>query len=104
MNVRMIVPAVLTAVMLSTPVMAGAAPTIASGNKTPSTKYATALAEDCTRLEEQFDASIKTHENVAKVGEARALRTEGGKLCVRGQHLAGVAKLEQALKDLGVWH
>lgn len=103
MNTRMIVPAILSAVMLSTPVLAAGN----YGNATPPAHQpykvaAMTLAEQCTALEQQFDAAIKTHEKAAKAIEAKAMRTAGGNFCASGKYADGVAKLEQALKDLGV--
>ncbi|MDH3475357.1 MAG: hypothetical protein OEM59_16885 [Rhodospirillales bacterium] len=103
MNTRTFVPAVLSAVLLSTPVLAAGN----YGNRlatNPYTQKAAAMtqAEKCTDLEKQFDAAIKTHETAAKVNEAKAMRTEGGKLCAGGKQAEGIVKLEQALKDLGV--
>lgn len=103
MITRMIVPALLSAVMFTTPVLAAGS----YGAMTPATQHtqkaaAMTPAEKCTNLEKQFDSAIKKHEKAAKAGEAKTLRTEGGNLCASGKHAEGVAKLEQALKDIGV--
>lgn len=58
--------------------------------------------EKCTALEKQFDQAIVKHAKDAKAADARALRTDGGKLCTSGKTTEGMAKLEQALNDIGV--
>lgn len=103
MNTRMIVPAILSAVMLSTPVLAGGN----YGTAMPSTQHtqkaaAMTSAEKCTALQKQFDDAIKTHGKAQKATEAKTMREEGGNLCTSGKADEGVAKLETALKDLGV--
>jgi len=99
----MIVPAVLSVVMLSTPVLAAGS----YGTATPPTQHAQKAATmtpaaKCVDLEKQFDAAIKMHGKAAKANEAKTMRTDAGKLCADGKHGEGIAKLEQALKDLGV--
>lgn len=59
-------------------------------------------AARCTALQTQFDTAIKTHETAKKAAMAKALRQEGGQLCASGKTSAGVKKLEQALRDIGV--
>jgi hypothetical protein len=59
-------------------------------------------AAQCTALQKQWDQSITQHSSASKVKEARALHTDGVKLCSSGKSSDGVAKLEQAIKDLGV--
>jgi len=99
MNTRMIVPALLSAVMFSTPVLAaGAYEAAPQAQKTA----AMTPADQCRSLETQFDAAIKTHGTAAKASEAKAMRTEGGNLCASGKQADGIVKLEQALRDLGV--
>jgi len=103
MNTRMIAPAVLSVAMLSTPVLAGGN----YGTAMPSTQKiqkvaAMTPAEKCMSLEKQFDAAIKSHGKAAKANAAKAMRTEGENLCASGKRIEGIAKLEKALKDLGV--
>jgi hypothetical protein len=101
MRGRLIVPAVLGAFVLSTAAFA------AGSTSTPVTpkdqnKVQTAEmkgAARCTALEKQFDGAINSHSG-AKADSARLLRTEGQALCGKGDHTAGVIKLEQALKDI----
>jgi len=104
MNTRLIVPAVLSAVMISAPVLAGTttydkmAP---SGHPVAKTAMVTPAAR-CTILESQFDAAIKTHESAAKANWAKTMRTEGGRLCASGNQSRGIVKLRDAIEDIGV--
>jgi hypothetical protein len=103
MRTRVIVPAILSAVMLSAPVFA--ANNISSPGKATNPVYKTVAmtaAEKCTKLEQQFDDAIKTHGKAAKANEAKNMRTEGGNLCAGGKQADGVTKLQQAIKALGV--
>jgi hypothetical protein len=103
MIVRVIVPAVVGALLLATPSLAAG-----TGNDKPAAmpqktaKVKTTSAQRCVALEKQFDASIKKHEQAAKANEAKTMRADGGKLCDDGQHASGVAKLRTALKNIGV--
>ena len=101
MNTRLILPAILSAVVLSSPVLAAGGTTAPAGTADKKPVQMT-MVEKCTSLEKQFDAAIKSHEKAAKASEAKTLRTDGGNLCTAGRHMEGVLKLEQALKDLGV--
>lgn len=103
MKTRLIVPAILCAVMLSAPVLAAGS----YGTAMPSTQHTQKAAamtptEKCTSLEKQFDKAIKTHGKAAMANDAKTMRTDGGNLCASGKQVDGIAKLEQALKDLGV--
>ena len=103
MKTRMIVPALLSAAMLSAPVLA--AGTDKAGHATPTMERAAAVnsAERCTALQKQFDAVIKKHEKAKKKAEeAETMRRDGGKLCAAGNSDQGIAKLETALKHIGV--
>ena len=72
MYIRTIVPAILGAVLIATPVLAAtpvATPSSPVTADTPShrSEKAEAMAvEKCTSLEQQFDAAIKTHGSVSK--------------------------------------
>ena len=103
MNTRMILPAILGAVMLGTPVLAASisSTTIPSGHHTQKVAAMTP-SEQCTALQRQFDNTVKTHPAATKLSEAKAMATEGGSLCASGKQADGVAKLQQALKALGV--
>jgi hypothetical protein len=63
---------------------------------------ATTPTQQCAALEKQFDQELVTHGAAAKVGQARALRADGEKLCRSGKPKTGVKKLNDALDDLGV--
>ncbi len=59
-------------------------------------------ADKCSRLEKQFDHAIVKHQTAAKAADAKTLRTEAGTLCSGGKPDDGIAKLHEALNDLGV--
>jgi hypothetical protein len=60
-------------------------------------------ADQCTALEKQFDANVATTKaSSAMVIKAKALRTDGGKLCASGKPTQGIKKLQSALKDIGL--
>jgi len=59
-------------------------------------------AEACSVLQRQWDQVALQHKNDAKFAPARELRYEGGRLCSGGKTAAGTAKLEQAIKDIGL--
>jgi hypothetical protein len=86
MKIRTLVGAAMTGVFLSTAAFAASV--------TP--------AQQCTALEKQFDQQITKHTTSAKFATAKALRTDGGKLCLGGKPADGLKKLEQALNDIGV--
>lgn len=67
--------------------------------------YAATLtpAQQCTKLERQFDAAIKKHANDPKVADAKQLRSNGGDLCKSADKKAdGVKKLQEAITDIGL--
>ena len=101
MKTRMIVPLILGAAMLSGPVLAAGSTT----GPTKTMKHTTAKMtpeQRCTALQSQFDTAIKTHASAPKADQAKSMRAEGGTLCADGKHAKGIAKLHQALKDIGV--
>jgi hypothetical protein len=59
-------------------------------------------AEACGALQRQWDQVAVQHSGDAKFALARELRYEGGRLCSSGKTAAGTAKLEQAIKDIGL--
>jgi uncharacterized protein YdbL (DUF1318 family) len=60
-------------------------------------------AQQCSKLEKQFDGAIKKHANDAKAADAKAARAEGGDLCKSADKKAdGVKKLQEAVTDLGL--
>ena len=101
MFARLIVPAFAAALVLSGPAFAAGE---ASGMNKDQNRVQTAemkAANRCTALEKQFDGVINAHSG-AKADNARMLRTQAGALCGKGDHTAGVIKLEEALKSIGV--
>ena len=102
MNIRMILPALLSAVVLSTPVLAAGTPTQGAHGWNPLKYFQETTAERCVTLEGQLDLAIKAHAKSARISEARALRATGGSLCGNGRDAAGIAKLEQGFTVLGV--
>jgi len=56
----------------------------------------------CAALSAQFDAGAKGHKGIPSWQEAKALRTEGGKLCAQGATVAGIDHLQSALAQIGV--
>ena len=106
MIARLIVPAVVSALVFGTAAFAAGS---SSNTTIPMPKdqnrvqtAAMKQTERCTALETQFDDAIKIHGSASKAEAAKLLRTQGGALCGKGEHTAGISKLEQALKDLGV--
>ena len=102
MNIRSIVPVVLAAMLLSTPVLAGDHDTRDRVENMPYRGPATmALTQQCASLQTQFDKMIGGHEHAAKADEAKAMRAYGGNLCRQGREADGVAQLKLAIKNIG---
>lgn len=59
-------------------------------------------AQKCTALEKQFDKVAGKHQGAPKIGDARTLRADGGKLCAEAKYTDGISKLEMAFSDIGV--
>ena len=102
MTPRLIVPAILSAVMLSTPVLAAGSYSVVTPAPHTQTAAAMTPADKCTAFQKQFDEAATTHAKAAKFAEAKTLRSEGGDLCIAGKQAEGAAKLEKAIKDLGL--
>jgi len=100
---RWIVPAALSLTLLGAPVLA-AGPNAGTMPVKGAKQTATMMtpAQKCSALEKQFDAAIKKHGKADKAAEARTMRTQGGELCANGKRGDGVARLESALKGIGV--
>lgn len=67
--------------------------------------YAATLtpAQQCTKLEKQFDAAIKKHGTDAKAADAKQARVDGGTMCKStDKQTDGVKKLQEAVTDLGL--
>ena len=106
MNTRLLVPAILSAVMLGTPVLAASIPYDQSyywarPNMTPPLGVAPRDTQ-CKALQAQFDKAIETHGMAAKAADAEAMRTKGANLCAAGNWDQGIVKMKMALDDLGV--
>jgi hypothetical protein len=101
MNTRLMIPAILGAAMLSTPVLAGGTYSMGMSPDQP-TQTAAAMADSgmCTALERHFDREAMPHEKVGWTDYAKGLRAEGGKLCSSGKYDQGVNKLQAALSYL----
>jgi hypothetical protein len=56
----------------------------------------------CTTLEQQFSRVEQSHKSLKTFGEAAKLRDEGRTLCLANKAPAGINKLDQALKLIGV--
>lgn len=105
MSTRLIVPAIVSALLFATPVLAAGAhhdndrgPAMKRGD----TEVMTPTALACTSLQSQFDTAIETQTMTAKANHARDMRTQAGQLCDQGEATRGVAMLKQALGDIGV--
>ena len=105
MKTRVLMSGILSVMMLGTPVLAATTPaSSATAHKTPEHSSRIAVltpAERCLQLEHQFDANSKAYSTSAKYKNARAMRSEGAGLCSSGKQVAGIQKLEQALKAIG---
>jgi len=86
MKTKMVVAAIGAVLLAGTPVLVVDA--------TPEQK--------CVALEQQFDSAIKVKSHLDESDGARELRDEGSNLCEAGNHAEGIAKLEQAMKTIGV--
>lgn len=101
MNTRVLASALMGAFILGAPLLATAAEAAPSFDRDTMAAMMT-VPEKCNRLEKQFDMAVKAHQKAERVGEAKALRIEGGNLCANGSHAQGISKLERALRNLGV--
>ena len=95
MFVRTFVPLAAALVLL-----AGTA--MAQTNTDQKSKPLAHSQERCNVLEKQFDAAVKQQAATPTVTTAKALRSDGRKLCDDGDMASGVNKLEMALKQINV--
>lgn len=58
-------------------------------------------ADQCATLIAQFDQEVQAS-SAASVEEAKALRTDGGKMCESQMYDEGIQMLKQALESIGV--
>jgi len=100
MKTRALIPVLLGAAILGSPVLAAMARD--SDHDHPSGATVAWQTERCNALQKQFDTAISSHTGAAKANQARTMRNAGEKLCTEGNHKGGIAKLEAALNDLGV--
>lgn len=56
--------------------------------------------ESCATLQSKFDADVATASGSA-ASQAQASRDEGAKLCAEGRTDEGIAKLKEAISQLG---
>jgi hypothetical protein len=93
----------VTFALLSAPMAFGAnTASTATPTAAKSETVAVSPAKACGILQQQWDQVATHHMSDAKFAPARELRYEGGRLCSSGKPAAGVAKLEQALTDIGL--
>ena len=117
MTIKMIVPAMLGAMIMATPVLAAETNATNPVNPVPTHKAATVHhkkvakkrhkanpATACASLARQLDAAIKRHAKSAHVESAKKMREEGRSDCANANKYQkdGIAKLHRGLKDLGV--
>lgn len=96
---RFVLAAALSAVILAP--NAFAAGTGAAAKSSNQVASMTAV-QQCTALEGQWQKDAMAHKTDAKFAPAQKLADQGKQLCGAGKTIDGVAKLEQALKDLGL--
>lgn len=106
MNTRLILPAMLGALMVSTPVLASSIPYDQSyywarPNLTPPLGIASKDTA-CKALQAQFGKAIETHGTAAKAADAQSMNAKGANLCAAGNWDQGIVKMKMALNDLGV--
>lgn len=105
MYARFVAPAVAGLMMISSAAFAAgnfAAPQPHSGQGIVQAAAALKPVDRCIALQKQFDAAAKTHGKAAKIKDATTLRNEAATLCGGDNPQAGIAKMTQALRDIGV--
>ena len=91
MKNRIIVPAVLSAAMLSAPVLAATTSHRSEPSGTSHVRLdAVTTAERCQILQQQLDEAIMTREEPTRANEANAMWPEGGNVCTSGEQTEGV--------------
>jgi hypothetical protein len=106
MNIRILVPALVPAVvlagLLSSPVLAKTYPSTATFSYHAQTAKGPTAAEQCAQLESQFDAAMKTqHPSRMQMNKAQTWGAEGTSLCENRARVEGIKKLDEALNELG---
>lgn len=102
MKSRLVLAAMLSAVVLSPAAFAGSTGTGPSAKSANLQVASMTPAEQCTALQGQWQKDGMAHKSNAKFTEAQKLADQGKQLCSTGKANDGVAKLEQALKDIGL--
>jgi hypothetical protein len=102
MKSRLVLAAMLSAVILSPAAFAGSTSTGPSAKSTNLQVASMTPAEQCTALQGQWQKDGMAHKSNAKFTAAEKLADQGKQLCTAGKAKDGVAKLEQALKDIGL--
>lgn len=100
MKSRLLLASALGALLL-------ASPAFAANSNGPTAKSnmqlaAMSPAEQCTALEGQWQKDGMALKSNAKFAAAEKLVAEGRALCAEGKPVDGVAKLGQALRDVGL--
>lgn len=107
MNIRILVPALVPAMVLaalvSSPVLAKPYPSTGTYSYHAQTAKGPTAAQQCAQLESQFDAAMKTqHQSTMQENKAQAMGSEGISRCENRARVEGIKKLDEALNDLGV--
>jgi hypothetical protein len=102
MTIRIIVPAILGALALSSPsALAAVDITQPPPAQVNLHQYASdPAADECTRLKNLFDVELKNTHNVANEPRAKTLRAEGSALCATKDYGLGSAKLKAAVQGI----
>lgn len=101
MNSRLILPAVLGALLMSTPAFANStARTRQDEHDHKVTEWW--QADQCRSLQNQVDQALETHGKTANVKDAKAMRDQGVEYCAHANYGQGISQLRLALKQLGV--
>ena len=117
MTIKMIVPAMLGAMIMAAPVLAAESNATSPVNPVPTHKAAAVHHKNmtkkrhkanpvtaCASLERQLNSAIKRHAKSAHIETAKKMREEGRSACANANKYRkdGIAKLQRGLKDLGV--
>lgn len=101
MKSRLVLAAALSAVILAPAAFAASTGSGAAAKSSLQLASMTPV-EQCTALEGQWQKDAMAHKTDAKYIQAQQLADQGKQLCATGKSTDGAAKLEQALKDLGL--
>jgi hypothetical protein len=101
MKSRLVLAALLGTAMLAPAAFAGSATSGVSAKGNLQIASMTP-AEQCTALQGQWQKESPALKSHAKYTQAEKLADQGQQLCASGKAKDGAAKLEQALKDIGL--